>query len=123
MVSRHFPGGIVKNIPEGSIRFLPGEPAQVYRNGEWLELGHVERDEIKTLKAENARLKETSITFEDLAKWLERQRQGFYLGCRIDPHSPQINEFVGALHYYLEKDFGFVTEQRKKQKAKNETSR
>jgi len=57
-----------------------------------------------------------SIYLDDLAKWLEQNRQGFYLGCRVDAHSPQINEFVDALHYYLEKDFGFVSKHREKVK-------
>jgi len=60
------------------------------------------------------------LTFQEIADWLERNRQGFYLGCRFnDPHSHQVNEFVAGLHYYLEKDFGFVSEKRKREK-KNE---
>lgn len=57
------------------------------------------------------------LTFEELEKWLERNRQGFYLGCRVDRHSPQVNEFVEALGYYLEKDFGYVTKRRKDKKC------
>lgn len=38
--------------------------------------------------------------------WIEQNRQGFYGGCRMDDHSPQINEFCAALEYYMKKDFG-----------------
>lgn len=53
------------------------------------------------------------MTFEELVHWLEQNVQGFYGGCRVDGHSPQIREFVDHLHYYLEKDFGFISERRK----------
>ena len=58
--------------------------------------------------------KRDGLTFEELAEWIEKMRSSFYLGCRTDPHSLQVNEFVRALHYYLEKDFGFVSKQREK---------
>lgn len=53
------------------------------------------------------------LTFEQLANWLERNCHGFYGGCRIDQHSPQVREFVDHLHYYIEKDFGYTSERQK----------
>lgn len=53
------------------------------------------------------RKEKSSLTLNEIANWIERNRQGFYLGCRVDEHSPQINEFCRALIYYLEKDFGY----------------
>lgn len=61
-------------------------------------------------------MKKDSITFKELEDWIEKNRMGFYLGCRADPHSYQINEFVRGLHYYLEKDFGYVSEWRRQEK-------
>jgi len=52
------------------------------------------------------------MSLEELANWLEWNVSGFYMGCRVDPHSPQVRQFVDALHYYLEKDFGYVSERR-----------
>ena len=56
------------------------------------------------------------MTFDELADWLEKNRLGFYGGCRMDEHSHQVNEFVDALHYYLEKDFGYVSKYRRERK-------
>lgn len=58
------------------------------------------------------------LTFNELIEWIEQCRVGFYLGCRMDEHSPQVNEFVRGLHYYLEQDFGYLSEYRKAQKIK-----
>jgi hypothetical protein len=54
--------------------------------------------------------KKTGLSFSEFDRWLEDNRQGFYLGCRMDPHSPQVNEFVRALRFYLKKDFKYKSE-------------
>lgn len=51
-------------------------------------------------------MSEKKLTVEQWAEWLERQRQAFYLGCRIDPYSAQVTEFVEGCQYYLRKEFG-----------------
>lgn len=54
-----------------------------------------------------------SMTLEQLAEWLEYHCNGFYGGCRVDEHSPQVREFVDALHYYLEVNLGYISKRRK----------
>lgn len=58
-------------------------------------------------------MKERVMTMKELDAWLESNCNGFYFGCRVTDHSPQVREFVDALHYYLEKDFGYLSERRK----------
>lgn len=62
------------------------------------------------------------MTFEELEHWLEKNRQGFYGGCRVDEHSPQVNEFVAGLEYYLEVDFGYITKRRLEKRRRNATN-
>lgn len=38
-------------------------------------------------------------------EWLDENRNGFYGGCRMDHHSPQVGEFVDGLIYYVRKEF------------------
>ncbi len=59
-----------------------------------------------------------SLSIPELSDWLEHHCFAFYMGCRVDPHSPQVREFVDALHYYLEKDFGYVSERRAQQQKR-----
>lgn len=56
------------------------------------------------LKPTYTEMGKSGMTWNQIEDFLERMRQGFYFGCRMDEHSPQINEFVESMVYYLDKE-------------------
>lgn len=65
----------------------------------------ISEEGIVTIKPDPKKpVKKTGMTWAEIEEFLESMRQGFYLGCRVDPHSPQVGEFVESMLYYLDKE-------------------